>query len=75
MNDIICRYVEFPSKVKAVTVADENGDYNIYINAALSYQERQQTYRHEITHIKKAHFYQQDKSVLECETEAKEKEK
>ena len=75
MNEIICRYIEFPSKVNAVTVVDDNGDYNIYINSSLSYLERQKTFKHEIEHIKKSHFYREDKSVIECENEAKSKEK
>ena len=35
-DDIFIRLTELPDRVKAMTVVDENADYNIYINNALS---------------------------------------
>ena len=56
MEDIIVRYVSLPPSVKACTVADENNDYNIYINSCLSKRERKRAISHELTHIHSGHF-------------------
>lgn len=69
MNDIIVRVRDFPCGINGVTVVDENGDYNIYINAKLSDAEQQRAYLHEIYHIKKDHFYS-DRNVEIIEREA-----
>ena len=59
-----------PPRVNAVTVIDENGDFNVYVNSRLSVEEQQKAYKHECRHIKKDHFHS-SKSVEECEEEAK----
>ena len=69
MNDIIVRSEDLPCGTNGVTVVDENGDYNVYINAKLSETEQQRTYRHEVQHIIKNHFYS-DKEVKVMEEEA-----
>lgn len=69
MDDIVCRTIELPSRVNAVTVVDENGDFNVYVNARLSYQEQRKAYKHECRHIRRQHFHSQ-KSVDICEQEA-----
>ena len=69
MDNIITRLIDLPDTVPGVTVLDENGDYNIYINARLSNDNRRIAFDHEIKHIKKSHFYT-DKSVEQCEREA-----
>lgn len=69
MDEIICRFVGLPATVKAVTVVDNDGDYNVYINAYLSFEEQKKAYRHEARHIKKNHFFTQ-KAVKDCEKEA-----
>ena len=70
MDEIFCRYANLPSKINAVTVIDENGDYNVYVNVKLSTEAQKQAFRHEVKHIKKNHFFQ-NKPVKECEEEAK----
>lgn len=57
MNDIYIRGIELPSRVKGITVLDENGDFNVYINILLSFSTQQCTTNHEIKHIKLEHFY------------------
>lgn len=69
MSNYICRFIELPIKVNAVTVVDENGDYNIYINSRLCREEQEKSFRHECRHIKRNHFYL-EKSICECEEEA-----
>ncbi len=69
MDNIIVRVIDLPDTVPGVTVLDEEGDYNVYINAKLSHDNSRLTLNHELNHIKKSHFYT-DKSVQECEKEA-----
>lgn len=57
LNDIYIRGLELPAKVKGITVLDENGDFNVYINVSLSFAMQMQTTNHEIRHIKLEHFY------------------
>lgn len=51
MDNIFLRYAALPSTVRGLTVQDEAGDYNIYVNARLTYEANQQTLQHEIQHI------------------------
>ncbi|HBQ87199.1 MAG TPA: hypothetical protein DD811_12095 [Syntrophomonas sp.] len=51
MDNIFLRYISLPSTVKGLTVQDESGDYNIYVNARLTHEANQQTLQHEIQHI------------------------
>lgn len=51
MSNIICRLVPLPVTVKGLTVQDEFGDYNIYLNNHLTHEANQQTLQHEIQHI------------------------
>ncbi len=69
MDDIVCRIIELPSRVNAVTVVDENGDFNVYVNARLSYEQQREAYKHECRHIRGQHFHSH-KSVETCEQEA-----
>jgi hypothetical protein len=57
MDDVILRFVDMPTATKAMTVLDDDGNYNIYINDRLPYDARLEAYDHEIAHIKKGHFY------------------
>lgn len=72
MDEIFCRSISLPTKINAVTVVDDNGNYNVYINANLSIEEQKKAYIHEIRHIKKNHFFIQ-KAVKDCEQEANNK--
>lgn len=66
MNDIIARLIGLPTAIKAVTVPDENGDYNIYINQDLCYCQQQLAIKHELEHINNGDFDSfLDVSVLE----------
>lgn len=74
MDDIVCRVIELPLRVNAVTVVDENGDFNIYVNAHLSPEDQRKAYLHERRHIKRHHFYVH-KPIDECEKEANQEDK
>ena len=69
MDDIVCRIIELPLRVNAVTVVDENGDFNVYVNSHLSRNEQKKAYKHECRHIGRQHFHS-NKSVKTCEQEA-----
>lgn len=71
MNDIFIRLTQLPNRVKAMTVIDENSDYNIYLNSALTHDELKKAYVHEIQHIEKKHF-DKDISVTQAEGEIEE---
>ncbi len=56
MNDIFVRIIKLPNTVRGITAVDENGDYNIYINANLSSDQQQRVYDHECAHINNNDF-------------------
>lgn len=69
MDCVIIRLVDLPATVHGMTIIDTEGDYNVYINARLSEDDRVEAYRHEIEHIRLGHFYD-ERPVAERETEA-----
>ena len=66
MNDIIVRLQDMPIGIKGVTLLDEAGDYNVYINSRLSVATQHKAYLHELQHIKRNDFYN-DLSIFEAE--------
>jgi len=46
-----------PTSVKGMTVLDEDGNYNIYINDRLSHAARMEVYEHEMMHIQRNDHY------------------
>lgn len=69
MDAVIIRVIDLPYKVRAVTVKDAEGDYNIYLNARLSGDQQTKAFRHEVEHIRLGHFYS-EKPVSVKEAEA-----
>lgn len=69
MNEIFVRYSDMPVKIRGLTVLDENGDYNVYINPSYSCEEQMRILNHEITHIKENHFFSNN-DLLSKEKEA-----
>ncbi len=57
MNDVIVRLISMPMSVRAFTVPDAQGDYNIYLNEALSDEQLQKSFLHEQRHIERGDFY------------------
>ena len=45
--DYCVRYIDLPMKVHGMTVLDENGFYNVYINCMLSRELQRAAYDHE----------------------------
>ena len=57
MEDIFVRLKDLPYGMNAVTILDEDGHYNVYVNARLSYDGQLQAQRHEMVHIQRDDFY------------------
>lgn len=57
MDAVIIREIDLPTGINGITVLDENGDYNIYLNDRISYDRQGAAFRHEIEHVKQGHFY------------------
>ena len=68
MDEIFVRYRDMPGTVKGFTKEDANGDYNVYINSRLNYEQQQAALQHELAHIRKQHFSGDD--IVEIENEA-----
>ncbi|MBS7359570.1 MAG: hypothetical protein KIG53_03070 [Oscillospiraceae bacterium] len=68
MNTILIRQIKMPLTIRAFTVPDANGDFNIYINEDLSPEQKQRSLEHEKLHIKYGHF-SASKPVNSMETE------
>ena len=56
MNNIIVRYVPLPASVKGFVKEDAAGDYNVYIREQDPTPVQQETYRHELAHIRGYHL-------------------
>ena len=70
MSDCFIRYMPFPnSSVKAATFPNDDGTFDIYLNARYSDQELRAALRHELQHIRLGHFYSDD-PVRQKENEA-----
>lgn len=57
MDEVFVRLIKLPSTVYGVTVKDENGDFNVYINSNLSAPARDRALKHEMKHIERGDFY------------------
>lgn len=72
MDDVFIRYIRLPSTVQAVTVPDENADYNIYVNKNLCFNQVEKAIEHELEHIRNGDF-EEYIPVAEIEKRVKEK--
>ncbi len=57
MNEVFVRFIALPAAVRAFTMPDEEGDYNIYINTTLSDEQKKLSFLHEQRHIARDDFY------------------
>lgn len=56
MNSIFVRAVKMPVTLRAFTLPDADGNFNIYINEALSDEAKKKSLEHEKRHIVKNDF-------------------
>ena len=57
MTEYYVRQVPLPVRVEGVTLPNDDGSFDIYINSRLSPARRQETLEHELRHIRADHFY------------------
>lgn len=58
--DYFIRSIFFPESVRAVTLPNDDGTFDIYVNAGLPEELQHQAIDHELAHIRKDHFYNDD---------------
>lgn len=59
-SNIFVRLVPFPKAVRAVTLPNDDGTFDIYINSNLPEELQRRALNHELEHIRKNHFYNDD---------------
>lgn len=64
------RLVSLPMSVDGVSVPNDDGSFDIYLNADQCEARQQDRLQHEIEHIIQDHFYQDTKNVAQLEQEA-----
>lgn len=70
--DYFVRLLDLPAAVLGVTVPNTDGSFDIYINRRLSPQRQRDCLRHELSHIRRDHFYKGSPvPLLEAEAEGK----
>ena len=57
LNEIIIRLMPLPVGVRAFTIPDADGNYNVYLNCRLSAEQQRRSLRHEQMHIERNDFY------------------
>jgi Zn-dependent peptidase ImmA (M78 family) len=67
MDNVYVRLDDLPDGVRGFVSLDEDGDYNVYINKDLSYDQQMSTLAHEIIHIDNDHLRVQLPAIL-CES-------
>ena len=57
MNEVTIRLIDLPTTIRAFTIRDTEGDFNIYLNARINSIQRMEAYEHEMKHIEKDDLY------------------
>lgn len=57
MPEYFVRLVELPRTVEGVTVPNDDGSFDVYINSLLCEARRKAVLEHELLHLKREHFY------------------
>lgn len=59
-TNIFVRLVSFPKTIRAVTLPNDDGTFDIYINSDLPKELQHKALIHELEHIRRDHFYNDD---------------
>lgn len=59
-SNIFVRLIPLPIAVRAVVLPNNDGTFDIYINANLPEELQQRALAHELEHIRRDHFYNDD---------------
>lgn len=62
-ENVFIRKIPLPLGVRAFTIPDDQGDYNIYINENLSGEQQKKSLEHEKKHITNGDFIKDDSAV------------
>ena len=57
MIDYYVRPIPLPRRVEGVSIPNDDGSFDIYINSNLPPELQQKTLEHELRHLKAEHFY------------------
>ena len=57
---IFVRLILLPDTVRAVTIPNDDGTFDIYINRCLPEELQNRALEHELEHIRRDHFYNDD---------------
>mgnify|MGYP003300807014 CR=1 FL=1 len=68
-NYIFVRTIALPETVPAVVLPNDDGTFDIYINATLPEEIQSRALAHELEHIRRDHLYNDD-PVVQNEAEA-----
>lgn len=68
-NYTYVRLVALPESVRAVTLPNDDGSFDVYINATLPELLQNRALEHELRHIRMNHFYNED-PITKSEAEA-----
>lgn len=68
-NYIFVRMIPLPEAVRAVTLPNDDGTFDIYVNSILPELLQNRALEHELRHIRMDHFYSED-PVTKNEIEA-----
>lgn len=61
------RYIDLPCSINAMTIMDNDGFFNIYVNGRLDYDSQQIAIQHELNHIRRDDFYKSDVPINQIE--------
>lgn len=64
------RRIPLPATVEGVTIPNDDGTFDIYINESLPPERQEDALRHELRHIAKDHLYDDISPVEQLEREA-----
>ena len=59
-SNIFVRTIPLPIAVRAVVLPNDDGTFDVYINANLPEELQQKALAHELEHIRRDHFYNDD---------------
>lgn len=65
MGEINTVMVDMPTKIKGCVHNNSDGSYTVFINAKLSSKIQQETYIHELNHIRRGDFDKRDVDRIE----------
>lgn len=54
------RMISLPSAVRAVTLPNNDGSFDVYVNADIPAELQVKALEHELEHINRDHFYNED---------------